>query len=464
MKKKQLLKASTFYFIGNIFDKAMAFITVPIFTRILSSSDYGLASTYLSWAGILTVIISLSLGNSVRTAICDFPNELNNYISSIFTLGLMTAGLFTTVLVVICGLANMQELQVIIIIICIYSFSNSILSAIQIRYMMEVKYMQRTMLQVIPNILITVLSIVLIISMDTEKYYGRLLAYAIVTFVVALAYMVWYFRNGKNYINTRYWQYGIAISVPLIFHSISNVILSQADRTMITYLVGAGETGIYSIAYQFGLIPLVVTTTVENIWIPWFTDKMKAAKYKDINSVASKYLLIVAILCSGIMLAAPEVLKIMTTQEYYFGVYSIPPIIIATFFMFLSSVSIDLEYYLKKTRTIAANTVVAAIINILLNFKFIPQYGSIAAAFTTVTSYAISFTMHYIYSRHIMKTLFPVKIYILPILAVCTSAAVTYILMGSPVIRWLISVLIALLFMIGLYLFWKKDNGSGKVE
>ena len=47
-KKKTLLKASSLYFLGNIFDKAIAFITIPIFTRLLSTEDYGIIGTYLS--------------------------------------------------------------------------------------------------------------------------------------------------------------------------------------------------------------------------------------------------------------------------------------------------------------------------------------------------------------------------------------------------------------------------------
>lgn len=91
MKEKKILKAGTLYFIGNIFDKAVAFITVPIFTRMLSTSDYGVTTTYLSWVSILTVIITLSLGNSIRTAVVDFESDKDGYLSSIFALGTISA-------------------------------------------------------------------------------------------------------------------------------------------------------------------------------------------------------------------------------------------------------------------------------------------------------------------------------------------------------------------------------------
>ena len=59
------VKIGTLYLIGNIFNKAIAFITIPIFTRLLTTEEYGIVNTYTSWASILMVIVGLSLGNSV---------------------------------------------------------------------------------------------------------------------------------------------------------------------------------------------------------------------------------------------------------------------------------------------------------------------------------------------------------------------------------------------------------------
>ena len=72
---KTILKTGSFYLFGNIFDKAVAFITMPIFTHLLSTDDYGISSTYLSWVSILAVIITLSVGNSVRMGVVDFKES-----------------------------------------------------------------------------------------------------------------------------------------------------------------------------------------------------------------------------------------------------------------------------------------------------------------------------------------------------------------------------------------------------
>ena len=61
MNANSYKKASTFYLIGNIFNKGIAFLTVPIFTRILGTNDYGLVNTYSSWIGIITMFIGFTL-------------------------------------------------------------------------------------------------------------------------------------------------------------------------------------------------------------------------------------------------------------------------------------------------------------------------------------------------------------------------------------------------------------------
>ena len=92
---KNEAKAGGLYLFGNIFDKAIAFFTVPIFTRLLSTSDYGYTTTYQSWVSILTVVITLSLGNSIRSAVVDFKDRKDEYLSSVFALGTLSAILIT---------------------------------------------------------------------------------------------------------------------------------------------------------------------------------------------------------------------------------------------------------------------------------------------------------------------------------------------------------------------------------
>ena len=462
MKNNKLLKASSFYFIGNIFDKAVAFITVPIFTRLLSASDYGITTTYLSWISILSVIITLSLGNSIRTAAYDYARDIDSYISSIFSLGTVSAVIITLVLSIGSIITNTSVPVKFIVLCCIQAYASSILSTIQWRYMMEVNYIKRTLIQCLPNLLIILLSIVLIKEMENDKFLGRIYSYVVVYVLFALIYLVYYLFKGHTIFNKNYWKYALNFSLPVIFHSLSVVILSQSDRTMITWLKDASETGIYGLAYQFGMIPLVFTSTLENVWIPWFAEKMRNNDKKSINQMVKPYINFIMILCVSIMLVAPEVLKLMTTREYYSAIYMIAPVILAIFLMFLASVSLDLEYYLQRTKTIAFNTLIAALVNIALNLIYIPSFGGTAAAYTTVVAYGISFFMHYVVAKKLDKELFPMKVYIIPITGMVIFTLLTILLMNYPIVRWGISGVLGCLCVImgHKYIKIKRNKGN----
>ena len=73
MNNMNLKKAGLLYTFGSFFNKGIAFFTVPLFTRILSTSDYGIVSTYNSWVGTVTVLISMTLYMAIRQSFIYYP-------------------------------------------------------------------------------------------------------------------------------------------------------------------------------------------------------------------------------------------------------------------------------------------------------------------------------------------------------------------------------------------------------
>ena len=71
MNNKDFKKAGLFYTVGSFFNKGIAFFTIPLFTRILSTTDYGIVSTYNSWVGIVTVLLSMTLYMAIRQSFID---------------------------------------------------------------------------------------------------------------------------------------------------------------------------------------------------------------------------------------------------------------------------------------------------------------------------------------------------------------------------------------------------------
>lgn len=441
-----MIQAGSLYLLGNLFNKAIIFLATPIFTRLLTTDEYGIVNTYLAYFTIISVFVSLSLGATLRNAYIDFNERLNNYVASTFLLQFI---LF--IFYIIFTFLFFKKIRIIgfpaslILIGVLHAFFQSIIDLMSLKYMMDLSYKKRTALLIVPNVLITVCSIILILCFHRNKYMGRILSYLIVLYPISFYYFVTFIFKHRSAEFLTHWKYAIRLCWPLVFHSLSMVILSNSDRIMISSMVNSSETGIYSLIYNFSMIPLAFMTALEGMWIPWFTKKMQQKAYSDINDKANLYITIMTMLIGVIMLIAPEILVLMAPSEYWSGKYLIPPIVLSSYIMFLYSIPVNLEYFYKSTSMIAASTVIAAITNVLLNWCFIPIWGSTAAAYTTLFSYTISFLLHRISAKKLNPRLFPRKLFGMPLISCILLAALSLIFINSFYIRWIIAVGILLL-------------------
>ena len=59
------IKASFWFTVASLFQKGLAFLATPIYTRLLSTEDYGIYSVYVSWLGVITIFATLNLSAGV---------------------------------------------------------------------------------------------------------------------------------------------------------------------------------------------------------------------------------------------------------------------------------------------------------------------------------------------------------------------------------------------------------------
>lgn len=453
MRLDKKFKASVFYLIGNLFDKAIAFITVPIFTRMLSTEEYGILNTYLSWVSIFAIVVGLSLGQTLRSAYYEKKDMLEGYLSSIYTLAILDFAVSLVAVLVLSAFVNFQITRMMLVLCLTQSFFQFVRDTYAMKLMMAMDYVKRTLILAIPNVLVALLSVVFIWKMDSEKFMGRIYAYVLVYAAIGVFCMVSQYCRGKTVVSIDNWKYGLSLSLPLILHSFSCVILSNSDRIMITKYANPTETAVYSLVYNLSLMMTVITSSFENVWIPWFSSQMYKGETASINRAVGPYILGGAVLTVGVMFVAPEAIWLLAPEEYWSGKLMVPPLVASVFVIFLYTISVNLEYYKKSTRTIARNTIVAAASNLVLNFIFIPRFGAVAAAYTTLASYALSLVLHYLDGNRLSPELFPLKHYLIPVLAVAIASFAYYPILNLWYVRWLLA---AGLAGAALVYAWKK--------
>lgn len=394
MNENNYKKAGTFYFVGNVFNKGIAFLTVPVFTRILSTSDYGIVTTYNSWIGILSMIMGFALHMSVRMAAVDYKEKLDDFMSSIILFICLSSFGSIAIVTGVMKLFHINTSIMLVVICMLQAFATATIEDYSSYLMMQYRYKARTAFMILPNLISVLVSIFTIIFiLQDNLYLGRIIPTATITTLFGIIVVVLVLRKGKFRINKEYLKYAMAISAPLILHGIALNILSQSDRIMITSLADAAQTGIYSLIYNFSMIATVITTTLEGIWVPWFINKLKAGTREEIKVVARDYIHLMTYAMESLILVAPEVVKILANENYWEGISIIPPVVLSNFVIFAYSLYVNIEHYYKKTPYITLNTVIAAVSNIILNFIFIPRYGYVAACI-----YNISFVYYFFYA------------------------------------------------------------------
>lgn len=461
-KSNRVVKAGIGYTVGNYMLKGLSFLTVPIFSRLLSTADYGIFNTYLAYQTILFLLIGLALHTSLKNARYKYQEDFARYNSN-------------CILIAICSLVVWLVLgnalyplygewlgfsRMVVNLLLLDSFGTALIQFFNVYVGLDYQYtsfLKISAFNALANLGLSVLFILTVFRDDRAT--GRILGNALPVAIIALV-IVWYFwRRARPSYSREHAKYALGYSIPLIPHGISQVILSQFDRIMIKKMIGNAQAGIYSFGYTIFSIINVTANSLDNVWGPWFYEKMSENKYEDIRKAGSKYAFGMMLFSGMVMLGTPELVKILGAQSYWDAMYSVIPIVAGGYFMFLYTFPSYVEYYYEKTKYIALGTGLAAAMNVMLNFICIRRFGYMAAAYTTLMTYLLYFVFHYIIAWRIHKSvIFDTGKLVCYSLEVVGIGAVSLLLIEHWLIRWI------LLAAIGLYFLWWVEREFGVVE
>lgn len=385
------------------------------------------------------MIVGFAMHMSIRNAFVDYKDDTESYLSTIIKFTLLSSLGFMLIFYAVVKIFRINISLSLVFICLFHSVASSIIEDVSCYFMMKYNYIKRTVLMILPN-LISVCVAIFLISYILKKdlYLGKIIPEALTIIIFAIILSICYTKKGFN---TAYIKHALKISVPLILHGAALNILSNSDRIMITWLADASQAGIYSLVYSLGMVTYAITVSIDGIWIPWFTNKMKEKSYDEINYITKDYIKLITYIMCGLIIVSPEILKILASKSYWEGIKLIPIIIVANFLFFAYNIYSNLEHYYKKSNQITALTILAAVLNLVLNYIFIPKFGYVAVAFTTAISYFVIFILHSIYSKTLNSNVFSIKMFILPIIEIFIFCALFYLLTDLPIVRWIIAII-----------------------
>lgn len=399
------VRASFWFLVCTFTQKAINVITTPVFTRLMTTAEYGEYSVYTSWLSIFTVFISLNLSLGVfMRGLIKFSDRKNEFASSMqsltFILVIAWIIIYLPFSTQINKLTNLNTTRTLLMIITIWL--NAVFGFWAAEQRVDYQYKKLVPITLSVTIGGQVLGIVLIYVLN-DKVTARILGTVIVDTLIYL----WLFGldiiRGRKLFDWEFWKYALLFNLPLVPHYLSQVVLNSSDRIMIERMVGSSAAGIYGLAYSISQVMTMFNTALCQTEEPWLYRKIGEKKIEDIRPIAYISFIFIAGVNLLLILFAPEIISIFAPEEYYEAIWVIPPIAMSVFFSFSYYFFAVFEYYYEKTKPIAIASCIGAVLNVVLNYLLIPIYGCYAAGYTTLVCFIVYAIFHYIFMHSICK-------------------------------------------------------------
>ena len=414
-------KAGIWYTVCNFLFRGMAFITTPIFARLMSKAELGSFSNFSSWAVILSVLTSFDLAQSIIRSKLEHEDDMDSYVWSILSFStIWTLLIYGIALLSPSFFSDLLRIDVRYIhIMFLYLLSAPAYQMLITKHRAFYKYKMFVLLTGIMAVSGTLLSLAMVILMQ-NKLDGRIFGFYTPHIIIGFAIFAIIAFRGKR-IKTEYWKYACLICFPLVPHVLSLNLLSTSDTLIITRLCGAEYTAIYSIAYSAYHIVTILFDSMNKAWAPWLLESLHHEKYIEIKKISKIYISVFEVLIIGVLMLIPEIILILGGRQYMGAIYCLPPLVTSCVFQFIYTMYVNIEFYEKKTIGVSVATLIATAANIILNLIFIPmntEYSYIIAAYTTLAGYVILFILHYLIVKkmkmdHVYDIIFILKMLVL---------------------------------------------------
>ena len=381
----------------------MGIFTAPIFSRLLGSSGYGIVSIYNTWVSVASVAFSVQVQGPIPSAKAAFAvEEQDAYQSSVTGLSILAFAVFSAlVLIFLKPVSQVLQLNPFLIsMILLQAFFDACLLILNQKFVFSYRADFNCLISLLLSLTNFALSLLFIWLLPREQgYYGRILGMTVSYALLGGFALFYIFRTGKVFYNRRYWKFCLPLAIPLIFYNLSDLMLGLSDQVMLQHMMSDSAVGIYSLTMSFSTIMLTIYGALNTSWVPFFFDDLKQGRRENACRQAGNFMELFTVLTAGFLLLHREVYHIFAGREFWEGTRCIPVLTAGVYLTFLSTYSIQYEYFHKKTKAAAVITILSVVLNIGLNFLLIPGHGMVGAAGATAGAHAFQFLCHYFYAQ-----------------------------------------------------------------
>lgn len=402
---KKLLKNISLISLGTLASKLIVYLMIPLYTNILTTTEYGTTDLIFTTVSLLTPIFSLEISNALMRFLLDKGYDREQVFNTCLVIMIISIIVFFLLSPITLCFSVLSKYYWLFVF---YYLSNLVNGFVQSFARGGDLIKEYSIAGIIQTFVVVILNVIFLIVLKLHIT-GYLLAYSIGA-VISVIYLVnTIHKKTKIHIELKRYKSSLAkellfYSVPLIPNSILWWVSNSSDKYILTYFTNVSDVGIYSVAYKIPTILSVLSSVFITAWQISSVEDFGSEKTTHFfQNVAKKYLSFNAFCTSCILLILKPMCRFLFAKDFY-SAWMIVPFLIVGYVYYSMSIFMGTIYTAaKKTKMVMVSTLVGSGLNIILNFIFIPKTGMYGAAIATAISYVVIYTMRKVNSSNIIK-------------------------------------------------------------
>jgi len=410
ISKSSLFSSFSVYIGASLFNAAIPFLLLPVFTRYLSPLDYGIISMFTILCSFFMPFVGLSTASVLgREYFNKDKIKFDLYVGNVFIiLGTSLVPIVLLLLFFSSFISDLSEVpEKAVWFVVVYSFFSFILSVTLTLWQVQSKAKQYGVFQIGQTILNILLSIILVVSLN-YGWEGRVIAQLVA--VVIFGCLGFYILYKNNFINLKYNKAycvdALKFGIPLIPHTLGAIIISLSDRFFITNMVGIEATGLYAVGYSIGNIIGFIEHSFNLAYVPWLFGRLSSNEESikvKIVKYTYYYFIVILILVGLLYLFTPFIFGVLIDEKFSDARIFVFWIALSFAFSGMYKMVANYIFYVKKTHILAWITLASSILNLILNYFLIKAYGAVGAAMAAAIVSFCFFIFTWILSNAVYK-------------------------------------------------------------
>ena len=394
---RKLFSNSMIYVLSLLFNKGLTFLLLPVLTFYLTKEDYGVLGLVTAISTMASIYVGFFPSGFLLARFAQYGKEkMAEYMHHILLLTIATTSL---VLLILIGFQHyllpehLENKTILMVVITLYAMFTIFFRFIDTLLQVEQNAIKFAVLQTLQSVGSLGLGLVLIIEFSygwKGKYYAELLILFFV-FIYAIYYIV---KNQYYKYNTDYKKLKelFVFLFPLTFSVLGLYLMGTIDRIFISNMLGLEAAGIYNVAITMAIIINMIYDSISKALDPFlYQNLVKNQKDNRIKIVKLIYLYsaVCILIFALFVLILPYVFHLMVNEKFEEALILIPILAVGFTFEGLRKVLEAPLVFKHKVKSLAAISLIAGLINIILNYFLIKIYGINGAAYATLISFLV---------------------------------------------------------------------------